>query len=233
MLEARAAFAKGRKSRDVHRAMSSPAITPEQLASALAARLLHDAMGPASGIVSAFDLVADPSAAAMREEALALAEESARKLVDLLVLSRTIYAGGNAMTAVELRGSAQGLFNGTRATLDLVVVPEAVSVMSGRLLLGLLQTAATTVAAGGAVVASLKLNVGRLVVEGAATGPRLRVGEEMLDGLAGKGPGDAPLHRWSAAYMLGALAKSAGGGIEAAVVEGRFVFRADIRADIA
>ena len=232
MLEARAAFAKGRKSRDLHAIMSNPETSPEQLASALAARLIHDAMGPASGIVSAFDLIADPSAAAMRGEALALAEDSARKLVDMLVLSRAIYAGGAAMSAAELGGFAERLFDGSRATLALSL-DAAASPMAGRLLLGLLQIAAASVAAGGAVTARLGAEGDQFIVEGGASGPRLRIGAEVLDGLAGKGPGGAPMHRWSAAYLLGALARSAGGAIDAALVDGALVFRAVIRADIA
>ena len=212
--------------------MSDPEITPERLASALAARLIHDAMGPASGIVSAFDLIADPSAAAMRDEALALASDSARKLVDLLVLSRAIYAGGGAMTVAELRGLAEGIFEGSRATLELSL-DAAISPLAGRLLVGLLQIAAAAVATGGVVTAALAAHGDGLIVEGDAKGPRVRLGPEVLGGLAGRGPGDAPLHRWSAAYVLGALARSSGGGIEASVVDGVFVFRAVIKADIA
>jgi histidine phosphotransferase ChpT len=233
LLEARAAFAKGRKSRDPHPIMAEPDITPEQLASALAARLIHDALGPASGIVSAFDLIADPAASAMRDEALALAAESARGLVDLLVLSRAIYVGGTAMTASELRGFGERLFLGSRATLELFIDSAAVSPLTGRLLLGLLQIAAATVAAGGAVTARMEVDGERLVVVGDARGPRLRVGPEVLDGLAGQGPGGAPLHRWSAAYLLAALARSTDGSIEASVVDDAFMFRAVIKAEIA
>jgi histidine phosphotransferase ChpT len=213
--------------------MSNSEITPERLASALAARLIHDAIGPASGVVSAFDLIADPAAAAMREEALALASDSARKLVDLLVLSRAIYAGGAAMSEAETRGFAGRLFEGSRATLDLSLDPTALTPTAGRLLLGLLQIAAAAVAAGGEVTARVVAEGDRLVVCGKAMGPRPRLGPEVLEGLAGRGPGDAPLHRWSAAYVLGALARSAGGAVEASLVDGAFVFRAVIRAEIA
>jgi histidine phosphotransferase ChpT len=233
LLEAPGAFAKGRKTRDLIAIMPSPKIAPEDLASALAARLIHDAMGPASGIISAFDLIADPSAAAMRDDALVLASESARKLVDLLVVSRTIYAGGTALSAGDLRRAADRLFEGSRATLDLSLDPQAVSPITGRLLLGLLQIAAATVAAGGAVRARLMAQGDALVIEGDAKGARLRVAPEMLDGIAGRGPGEAAKHRWSSAYFLGALARSVGGEVEASVVDGGFVFRAVIKAEMA
>ena len=213
--------------------MTDAEITPEQLATALVGRLIHDVMGPASGIVSAFDLIADPSAAAMRDEALDLAAESARALVDLLVVSRAIYAGGAAMAAGELRAFAERLFTGSRATWEISIGPAAISPSAGRLLLGLVQIAAAGVAAGGVVTARLASRGDRLVVEGSATGPRLRVGQEILRGLAGQAAGDAPLHRWSAAYLLSEVAGSAGGTIEASVGDGVFLFRADIRADMA
>ncbi len=213
--------------------MSTPQATPEQLASALAGRLIHDLIGPASGIVSAFDLIADPSAAAMRDEALALASESARKLVDLLVLSRTIYADGPAVTVQELRELAERQFTGSRATLELSIDPAAVAPVANRLLLGLLQIAAATVAAGGSVAASLMSEGDRLSAQGVATGSRLRVAQEVIDGLAARPPRSPPLHRWSGAYFLSALAASAGGAIEASIVDGAFMFRCDIRPEIA
>ena len=213
--------------------MPDAEITPEQLASALAARLIHDFIGPASGIVSAFDLIADPAAAAMRGEALDLAADSARRLVDLLVLSRTIYAEGADISAAELGAFGKRLFDGSRATLRLSVEVDPAPSSAARLVLGLLQTAAAAVAAGGAVVTRLASEHGWLVIEGRASGPRVRVAPEVCEGLAGGGPGSGPAHRWSAAYLMGALARSGGGSITASATDGVFVFRAVIRADTA
>ena len=210
--------------------MSKREITPEQLASALAGRLIHDVMGPASGLVSAFDLMADPKAAAMRGEALALAENSARRLADMLVVYRAIYAASGLQSSEDLHRLGQSMVAGSRATLALSIDPTAITAVTSRLLLGLVQIAAAAIPGGGVITASLEADGDRGIVEGRVVGPRIRVEQVVLDGLAGRGPGEGPLHRWSAAYLLRDIAASAGGMIDALVTEEAFSFRADIRA---
>jgi histidine phosphotransferase ChpT len=53
-------------------------------AAMLAARLCHDFISPASAIVSGLDLLEDPSAQDMREDAMSLIASSARKLAGLM-----------------------------------------------------------------------------------------------------------------------------------------------------
>src|SRR5258708_5100521 len=55
-----------------------------QLAALLAARMCHDFISPAGAIVSGMDLLDDPTAQDMRDEALNLIGASAKKLVALL-----------------------------------------------------------------------------------------------------------------------------------------------------
>ena len=57
-----------------------PARTAE-VAAFLAARMCHDFISPVSAMVSGLDLLDDPSAQDMRDEALGLIGASARKLV--------------------------------------------------------------------------------------------------------------------------------------------------------
>lgn len=210
--------------------MPNREITPEQLASALAGRLIHDVMGPASGLVSAFDLMADPKAAAMRGEALALAEDSARRLADMLVLYRAIYAAGGVQSSDDLHRLGQNMVAGSRATLELTIDPAVITAVTSRLVLGLIQIGVAAIPSGGAINACLEAKGDRRIVEGHVVGPRIRVEPAVIDGLAGREPGEAPLHRWSAAYLLGAIAGSAGGVIETFVSAESFTFRADIKA---
>ena len=215
------------------------AVTPERLASALAARLIHDAMGPASGIVSAFDLLADPSAGALREDALVLAAQSARALVDILTFSRTVYGGGGApLSTDELSAAATTLFAGSRATLEQRLDPGSSSAISGRIYLGLLQLMASGAAAGGKVVAvhagsGARAAGGRIEISIEAAGPRVALGEQVYSGLAGEPPGAGLPHAWSAAYLIGAVARSAGGGVQAVGRDGGVSLRAVISADMA
>ena len=212
--------------------MSDPSIAPEELASALASRLIHDLIGPASGIVSAFDLAEDPRAAAMREEALAMAVlHGARVWSTSLTLARTIYGGGGAaMSQGELAAAAESLFSGSRAKLTLLI-DNAPTVASGRIFLGLTQIMAGAASAGGSVSAAHALQDGRFVMTFGGVGPRLRLHPEVALGLTGQGAGEGQLHRWSAAYLLGSIARSAGGGVQCGVFDGGVELRADIRAD--
>ena len=61
-------------------APDSPAIRPAELAAYLAARMCHDFISPASAIVSGLDLLEDPTAQDMRDDAMGLIAASARKL---------------------------------------------------------------------------------------------------------------------------------------------------------
>ena len=73
---------------DAAYATPDPAAKPPEMTSQLdlaamvAARLCHDFISPASAIVSGLDLLEDPGAQDMREDAMGLIASSARKLAD-------------------------------------------------------------------------------------------------------------------------------------------------------
>src|SRR3990167_8531179 len=92
-----------------------------EVAAYLAARMCHDFISPASAIVSGLDLLGDPSAQDMKEEAMGLIQGSARKLADLLSFSRVAFgasASAETFDARELHKLADGLFQHMRAQLD-------------------------------------------------------------------------------------------------------------------
>ncbi len=210
--------------------MPMEAPTAEQLAAALAARIIHDAIGPANGVVSAFDMASDPAMSAMRDEALSLAEQGARALLENLVLARTIYgAGGAALSESELTAAAKGLFNGSRASLQLVIDPAAITVGSGRLLLGLLQITAGVMAAGGRVAAGLSGGE-RVLIEIEAIGPKPRLGVDLRLALGGEVPESGLASRWAPAYFLSLLARSRGGLIATRVGDRQVSIRATLDA---
>src|ERR1700743_1962055 len=62
-----------------------------ELAAHLAGRLCHDLISPVSAIVSGLDLLEDPSAQDMREDAMNLIAQSARKLAASLFFARGAY----------------------------------------------------------------------------------------------------------------------------------------------
>lgn len=132
----------------------SPAAAPPapELAAFLAARMCHDFISPASAIVSGLDLLDDPSAQDMRDDAMNLIASSARKLVDMLAFSRVAFgasASAETFDARDLQRLTQGVFNHVRAQLDWAVGLDAVNKPAARALLNLAQIGAGALPMGG------------------------------------------------------------------------------------
>src|SRR5258708_32411718 len=88
--------------------------TPQaELAAHLAGRLCHDLISPVSAIVSGLDLLEDPSAQDMREDAMNLIDQSARKLATVLSFARVAYgssASAETFDPKDLETLTQGTF---------------------------------------------------------------------------------------------------------------------------
>ena len=208
-------------------------VSPEDLAAKLAARLCHDFMSPASGIVSGLDLLEDPSAKDMRDEAMALIASSARKLVDQLTFARVAfgaYASADVFDSRELETLAHGVFAHVRPDLEWAVAPSQLSKPAARALLNLVQIAAGALAVGGVARASVLNEDGRDVLIVEAAGPRARLHDEIAAGLAGEAQGEGLSGRWVQAYYLHALVTAAGGAVTAEAGEERVTFRAVVPA---
>jgi histidine phosphotransferase ChpT len=193
-------------------------VTPAELAARLASKLCHDFISPAGAIVSGLDLLDDPSAREMREEAMDLIASSARKLVDHLAFARVAFgaAAGVAMfDCAELERLTQGVYAHVRAELDWQVATAQLPKAAAQVLVNVAQLAAGALPLGG--VARLE------VVEGAdgwtlaavAKGPKARLHAEVRAGLGGGPLGEGLGGRWVQAYYAHALAAAAGGRIEA------------------
>ncbi len=99
-------------------------VSASELASFLAGRMCHDFISPASAIVSGIDLLDDPSAADMRDDAMKLIETSAKKLVALLAFSRVAFGGSSTAESFDVRELHKltlGVFEHVRAELDWAV----------------------------------------------------------------------------------------------------------------
>jgi histidine phosphotransferase ChpT len=211
-------------------AINTP-IRPAELAAYLAARMCHDFISPASAIVSGLDLLEDPTAQDMRDDAMGLIGSSARKLADLLAFTRVAFgasASAEVFDARELERLAQGVFGHMRAELDWQVEPPGVSKPVARTLLNLAQMAGAALPTGG--VAHV-----RAVEEGAsvaiaieAVGPRARLRPEVLGGLRGEGPGDGLHGHWVQARYVNLFVTDAGGRVFADVAEEKVTLAATI-----
>jgi histidine phosphotransferase ChpT len=208
---------------------AGPPAGPTALASQLAARLCHDFVSPASAIVSGLDLLEDPSAADMREDAMNLIAASARKLTALLAFARVAFgssAAAETFDTRELERLARGVFQHVRPELAWQVEVATLSKTPARILLNLAQLAADIVPAGGVVTANARVQGAEAFISVGCEGPRVRMKPEVVTGLNGQtletGLGGA----WIQAYFVHELARGAGGRLDVKVAETRVALSA-------
>jgi histidine phosphotransferase ChpT len=208
-------------------------VPPEELAARLASKLCHDFISPAGAIVSGLDLLDDPSAKDMRDEAMDLIASSARKLVEQLEFARVAFgaaAGVTLFDCAEMERLTRGVYGHVRAELDWAVTPESLPKAPAQVLVNLAQLAANALPLGG--VARMEATPGPegYVVSAIARGPKARLAAEVQTGLAGEPLGDGLGGRWVQAYYIHVLTAAAGGRLEAAASEELVTFRAVIPA---
>ncbi|MFN3520954.1 MAG: histidine phosphotransferase ChpT [Phenylobacterium sp.] len=214
---------------------ATPAAAPRtaEVAAFLAARMCHDFISPASAIVSGLDLLEDPSAQDMREDAMGLIASSARKLADLLAFTRVAFgasASAETFDARDLEKLAQGVFAHMRAELDWSLGVEAVHKPAARALLNLAQMAGAALPMGGLAEVRAVRHDDAVQIAVEAKGARARIRPEVLSGLAG-GPQGEGLHgHWVQAYYVHLFVTDAGGRVGAEVGDEKVVFAASIPA---
>jgi histidine phosphotransferase ChpT len=211
----------------------NPAVRPAELAAFLAARMCHDFISPASAIVSGLDLLEDPSAQDMRDDAMGLIATSARKLADQLAFCRVAFgasASAETFDVRDLEKLAQGAFGHMRATLEWAVAVAAVNKPAARTLLNLSQMAGAALPTGGVAKVQAVQEGASLAIVIEATGPKARMRPEVLAGLQGQPPGDALHGHWVQAYYVHLFVGDAGGRVLADVTEEKVVFAATLPA---
>lgn len=201
-------------------ASSGPApeldVNGPDFAALVAARLCHDFISPASAIVSGLDLLEDPSAQDMREDAMSLISSSARKLADLLQFTRVAFgasASAESFDSRELEKLAQGVFAHVRPTLDWAIPPSTMNKASARAILNIAQIAASALPAGGKATLRAVVADDRVAITADSVGPRARLRPEVLAGLKGEALSEGLGGPWVQAAYLNALVRAAGGQV--------------------
>lgn len=213
--------------------IETPVIRPAEIAAYLAARMCHDFISPASAISSGLDLLDDPSAQDMREEAMGLITTSARKLTDLLSFCRVAFgasASAETFDVRDLEKLARGVFDHMRAELNWVVETPAVNKPAARTLLNLAQMAGAALPTGGVAKVQAVQEGGSLAIAIEATGARARLRSEVLAGLQGQPLGEGLHGHWVQAYYVHLFVGDAGGRVFADVQEERVIFAATLPA---
>lgn len=201
---------------------SPPPAPQAELAAHLAGRLCHDLISPVSAIVSGLDLLEDPSAQDMRDDAMNLIAQSARKLATVLSFARVAYgssASAETFDPKDLETLTNGVFGHVRAELDWAVRSERLDKPAARALLNLAQIGATALPTGGVARLTVETDKAETVVRLEAKGARARLRPEAQAGLKGEPMGEGLPGQWVQAYYLHALVSDAGGRLESAIGE--------------
>ncbi len=196
----------------------------QDLAALVAGKLCHDFISPSGAIVSGLDLLKDPSAQDMRDDALGLIEASATKLVTLVNFARIAF--GAATTAErfstgELEAVIRPAFDGIRPQLDWRVPDRSFSKPEARALLNLAQLTGGALPGGGQAILTVRDEGTGVVLEGLAEGPRARLKGEVVTGLAGQKLTEGLQGQWIQPYWLWLTAQGAGGSVTVETGEDR------------
>jgi len=205
-----------------------------QVAAFLAARMCHDFISPVSAIVSGLDLMDDPEAQDMREDALGLIAASGRKLAQMLAFTRVAFgasASAETFDPRELETLAQGVFGHIRADLNWIVETQSVNKASARTLLNLAQLAGAALPLGGQTTVRAADDGQATVIAVEAVGPKARLRPEVAAGLKGENLPDGLLHgQWVQAYYVSLFVSEAGGRVFAEATDEKITFAATLPA---
>ncbi|MGH7025748.1 histidine phosphotransferase ChpT [Brevundimonas sp.] len=196
-----------------------------ELAAFIAGKLCHDFISPAGAIMSGLDLLEDPTAQDMRDDAMGLIRQSARKMVAHVHFARVAFGAATTseqFTSAELHGLVAGLSEGGRATLDWRINDGTTfSKPQARILINLAWMTLGTLPTGGVATITAGREDDRLLLIGSAEGNRARFKPEALTGLKGQRLTEGLAGQWIQPYWLWLAASEAGGRLDVACDEGR------------
>lgn len=197
-----------------------------ELASLIAAKLCHDFISPSGAIVSGLDLLNDPTAQDMRDDALALITDSAKKMVALVQFCRVAFGAATTaerFTGEELRALVDNVTHGGRATLDWRLQVTDFNKPQARALVNLAYLTVAVLPMGGQAVVTARAEGAGVVLEGIAEGARARLKQEAATGLAGQRLTEGLAGQWVQPYWLWLTLNQQGGRLNVEAVEGRVV----------
>lgn len=195
-----------------------------ELASLIAAKLCHDFISPSGAIMSGLDLLNDPTAQDMKDDALSLITDSARKMVALVQFCRVAFGAATTserFTGAELTALVDAVVAGGRATLDWNLGAGDFGKPQARALVNLAYLTVGALPMGGAARVAVRHDGAHLVIEGLAEGARARLKPEAVTGLSGQRLTDGLQGQWIQPYWLWLTAHQAGGTLAVEAVEGR------------
>jgi histidine phosphotransferase ChpT len=202
--------------------------TGHELATQLVAKLCHDFISPAGAIMSGLDLLEDPSAQDMRQEALNLISTSAKKLVTLVYFARVAFGAATtseAFSGKELNKILSDIFDTMRAELEFDIAPDTLFAKpAARALVNLGLIAGNSLPTGGVAHLETRRDDDAVYFTATARGPRARLKPEAVEGLSGKPLSDGLQGQWIQPHWLWSVVKEAGGTLEFTAEPERLTF---------
>jgi histidine phosphotransferase ChpT len=196
-----------------------------ELAAFIAGKLCHDFISPAGAIMSGLDLLEDPTAQDMRDDAMSLIRQSAKKMVAHVHFARVAFGAATTsehFVSAELRGLVAKLSEGGRATLDWRIDDgQTLTKPEARILVNLAWMALGALPTGGVATITARRESDRLLLIGSAEGNRARLKPEALTGLGGQRLTEGLAGQWIQPYWLWLAVNEAGGRLDVASDEGR------------
>ena len=196
-----------------------------ELAAFIAGKLCHDFISPAGAIMSGLDLLEDPTAQDMRDDAMSLIRQSAKKLVAHVHFARVAFGAvttSEHFASAELRSLVGNLSEGARAALDWRIDDsQTFTKAQARILINLAWMTLGALPTGGVATITVRREDDRLLVIGSAEGARARLKPEALTGLKGERLTEGLTGQWIQPYWLWLAVTEAEGRLDVACDEGR------------
>ena len=208
-------------------------VSGADLAALVAAKLCHDFISPSGAIISGLDLLNDPSAQDMRDDALSLIQHSATKLAALVQFARVAFGAATTaerFTGETLRGLVADLTEGGRATMDWQVGETDFGKPAARALVNLAYLTMGALPMGGTATLTSRRDGDRIVLTGLAEGARSRLKPEAVAGLNGQKLTEGLAGQWIQPYWLWLTVRDAGGVLTTVAEDGRVILTAEMPA---
>ena len=189
-----------------------------ELATQMVAKLCHDFISPAGAIMSGLDLLEDPSAQDMKQEALSLISTSAKKMVALVYFARVAFGAATsseAFNAAQLQKILNDVYASVRAELDFRIEPNVIfEKPAARALLNLGLLMGNSLPMGGKSRLEATNEDGKLILTAEGRGPRARLKPEAIEALAGLPLSDGLSGQWIQPHWLHSVVTEAGGTLK-------------------
>ncbi|MFK0297899.1 histidine phosphotransferase ChpT [Brevundimonas sp. NPDC090276] len=196
-----------------------------ELAAFIAGKLCHDFISPAGAIMSGLDLLEDPTAQDMRDDAMGLIRQSAKKMVAHVHFARVAFGAATTseqFVSAELRDLVANMSEGGRATLDWRINDgETFTKPQARILINLAWMTLGALPTGGVATITARREDDRLLLVGSAEGARARLKPEAMTGLKGERLTEGLAGQWIQPYWLWLAVDETGGRLDLATDEGR------------